>query len=133
MNDFNANETALIERFRNHLDILNNTSEAQHIIIKAKMEDAGTSINFVVPVKVPDHFLKKDEVTATPDTYLSYDEGIHEMSEMLPDGYSLEALSVLIKMIEDVAGVKPLFIRPASSLTSLFISTPQVLLLMVLE
>lgn len=133
MNNFNANEIALIERFRKQLDNLNTTSEAQHVIIKEKKEDAGTSINLMVPLKVPDYFLKKDADAALPDTYLSYDEAIHEMSEMLPDGYSLEALSELIKMVEGVAGIKPLFIRPSSSLTSLFISTPQVLLLMVLE
>lgn len=133
MNNFNANEIALIERFRKQLDDLNVTSEAQHVLIKQKKEDAGTSINLMVPLQVPDHFLKEDADAAFPDIYLSYDEGIHEMSEMLPDGYSLEALSELIKMVEGVAGIKPLFIRPSSSLTSLFISTPQVLLLMVLE
>lgn len=133
MNNFNANEIALIERFRKQLGDLNTTSEAQHVLIKEKIEDAGTSINLMVPQKVPDHFLKEDADAAFPDTYLSYDEGIHEISEMLPDGYSLKAISELIKMIEYVAGVKPLFIRPSSSLTSLFISTPQVLLLMVLE
>jgi len=133
MNNFTNGENTTLDVFRKHLNHTNRTSQAQHVIIKETPESNGTSINICVPLKMPEHFFKKDPDNAHGDIYFSRDDGINEMSEMLHEDISLACLSEMVKMVEDLTSSEVLFIRCTHSPTALFLSTPQILILMVHE
>lgn len=134
MHNFTATDEAVIEAFKFRLDEVVKTNDAQHMILKKELDDAGMSFNFMIPLKVPPHFLSRDSNHNTlGDIYLARDEAINEISELAFNVLSFVAIEEMLQTMEKTTGSELLFIRPHTSLTSLFISTPQVLILLVIE
>lgn len=134
MHNLTDTDQAVLDAFKFRLGKANATNEAQHLIFKRSHEDPGMSMNFMVPLAVPPHFLSHDPNLVTlGDKYLTRDEVKHEISELAFDQLSLAAIEEMLQCLEKTTGSEPLFIQPGSSPTSLFISTPQILILMVVE